>query len=319
MSGVALCVESTAVAYADRAAVLDGDCLHDYATLWEAVGLFAAELGAAGIEPGQRAAIYIGSGYESLLAMLAVEHLGAVAVPLDIFEPVEQTVRTVLATRVDHLIGHIGDGHLVDELADDPAASGATAVTVADDYTLIRLWRPRPEPASSGSGGFAFCLSGGTAALTVGSAGLAAAAGELRADLAMTAEDVVAVSAPLTSRAAVVAVLAAVQAGACLSLRRYAGSDPALVAGQLGDDEASVLVCTAPGLAELRAVGSHALHTVRVLVLPSAGEAATAAVPTVVTLEPARRHTRLGAPAFRGSRPARSARRSQVCSCVRED
>ncbi|MDO3645523.1 AMP-binding protein [Nocardia mangyaensis] len=318
MSGVALCVESTAVAYADRAAVLDGDCLHDYATLWEAVGLLAADLAAAGVRPGQRAAIYIGSGYESLLVMLAVEHLGAVAVPLDIFEPVEHAVRTVLDTRVDHLIGHIGDGHLVDELADDPATSGATAVTVADDYTLIRLWRPR-QASSTGPGGFAFCLSGATAALTVGSAGLAAAAGELRAELAITAEDVVAVTAPLTTRATVVAVLAAVQAGACLSLRRYPGSDPAQVAEQLGDDEASVLVCTAAGLAELRAAGSHALQTVRILVLPSAGDPAAPAMPPAVLPEPPRSRTRLGANVFRGSRPARSARRSQVCSCRHQD
>lgn len=319
MSGVALCVESTAVAYADRAAVLDGDCLHDYTTLWEAVGLLAADLAAAGVRPGQRASIYIGSGYESLLVMLAVEHLGAVAVPLDIFEPVELTMRTVLATGVDHLVGHIGDGHIVDELAEDPAAAGATAVTVADDFTLIRLWRPWRAPASSGRGGFAFCLSGGTAALTVGSAGLAAAAAELHADLALTAEDVVAVTAPLTSRAAVVAVLAAVQAGACLSLRRYAGGDPALVAEQLGGDEASVLVCTAPGLAELRVFGPHALHDVRVLVLPSAVDPAAPATPTVVTPESPRCRTRLGATAFRGSRPARTVRRSQACTCPRHD
>lgn len=317
MSGVALCVESTAVAHADRAAVLDGDCLHDYATLSEAVGLFAAELGAAGIRPGQRAGIYIGSGYESLLAMLAVEHLGAIAVPLDIFEPAEHTLRTVRATRVDHLIGHIGDGHLVDELADDPATSGAIAVTVADDYTLIRLWHPRADPAPGGPGGFAFCLSGGAAALTVGSAGLAAAAAELRADLAMTAEDVVAVTAPLTTRAAVTTVLAAVQAGACLSLRRYAGSDPILVADQLAEDEASVLVCTPETLAELRTTGPRTLHGVRVLALPTPGDPAAPTHPTVVTPEPTRcRPTPIG---IRGSRPARSHRTSPTCSCTRPD
>ncbi|MFC6011279.1 AMP-binding protein [Nocardia lasii] len=308
ISDVSWSVESTASVFADRVAVLDGDCLHDYATLWEAVGLFAAELDAAGVRAGQRVAVYIGSGYESLLTLLAVEHLGAVAVPLDIFGPVEHAVRTLHATGADHLIGHVGDGDLVEELAEDPVATGASVVTVADDYTLIRLWRSQRVAPSHREGGFAFCLPGSAGAMTVGSTTLAAAAGELCADLPITAEDVVAVTAPLTERAAITAVLAAVRAGACLSLRRYSGVDPVLVAEQLGEDDATVLACSSEALCALRAAGLGVPSAVRVLALSP--EAPTPAVPVA---EAPLCRPRGGSDAAR-SRPARSGRRASACA-----
>lgn len=263
---VAHAMEAATASFADRVAVLDGDCMHDYASLWEAVQLFAAELGEAGVLPGQRAAVYIGSGFEALLAMLSIEYLGATATPLDIYDPPEDTERALAQTGADHIVGHIGDGHLVEDLAGEIGATGASVLAVAGDFTLVRRWRAGARPG--GRGGFVFGLSGGVGAMTVGGAALAAAAEEFGAEAAIAADDVVAVSGPLTGRAVVTTVLATLLRGACLSLRGHGGPTAARVARQLGEDAVSILVCSGADLIELRAAGLRAPRRLRVLTLP---------------------------------------------------
>ncbi|WP_228789652.1 AMP-binding protein [Nocardia puris] len=262
---VAHAMEAATASFADRLAVVDGDCMHDYASLWEAVQLFAAELAEAGVFPGQRAAVYVGSGFEALLALLSVEYLGATAMPLDIYDSPEDTERALAQAGADHIIGHIGDGHLVEELVGDISATGVSVLAVAGDYTLVRRRRASARPG--GRGGFVFGLSGGVGAITVDGAALTAAAEELGAAVSITADDVVAVSGTLTGRAVVTVVLAALSRGACLSLRGHRGPVAARVDRQLREDAVSVLVCSLADLVELRAAGVRA-PGLRVLALP---------------------------------------------------
>ncbi|WP_433654666.1 AMP-binding protein [Nocardia sp. CA-128927] len=262
---VASAVATAADAFADRAAISDGDCLHDYASVWEAMECFGAGLTEARVRPGTRVGIYVGSGYEALLAMLAVEQIGAVAAPLDICDPPELTRRKIAEIGIGHLIGHRRDEHILTEVVDEIDALGPTMVSVAGDYTLARLASGRTEP--DGRDGFAFCLPDGAGALEVGSSVLTAAALEMRDDIDATVSDVVAVTEPLTTRVVLTSVLATLLAGACLSVRRCGGANPAWIAEQLHSDEASILLCSNDRLMALRGAGVRTTGPLRVLEL----------------------------------------------------
>ncbi|WP_345496296.1 AMP-binding protein [Nocardia callitridis] len=270
-------VETAVTSFADRIAVIDGDCMHDYASLGEAIALFAEELAAQGIESGSRVAIYIGCGYESLLAVLAVERVGAVAVPLDILDAPETSVRALDATRADFLLGHRRDEHIAEDLAESYDPRDLEMTSVAEEYTLVRLPDARRGASWGVRGGFAFCLLDGTGSLAVESTALAAAAVEMGTELGTCAEDVVAVTLPLTTRSVLTSTIATLLSGACLSMRGYPHPSAAGIAAQIAADEVSILVCSDHGLAGLE--GRHAMNSptaepLRVLTLshPTAGQ-----------------------------------------------
>ncbi|WP_069161471.1 AMP-binding protein [Nocardia altamirensis] len=262
---VASAVVAAAATFPDRAAISDGDCLHDYASLSDAVEYFAADLVEAGVQPGARVGIYVGSGYEALLAVLAVEQIAAVAAPLDISEAPEFTRRQIADIGIDHLIGHREHEHLVVDVADEMDTFGPTMTSIAGDYTLARSGRGPLAPGSSG--GAVFGLQNGAGLLEVGSEALMSAAHEMRADIGTTPDDVVAVTEPLTTRVVLTSCLATLLAGACLSVRRHGGANPVRVAEQLDCDEASILLCSNDRLTALRSAGVRAHGSLRVLEL----------------------------------------------------
>ncbi|WP_025349817.1 AMP-binding protein [Nocardia nova] len=255
---------SAAISFADRAAISDGECLHDYASLWEAVQFFAADLSDARIRPGARIAIYAGAGYEALPAILAVEQIGAVAVLLDNSDTPEVTRYKLADAGADYLICHFGDDHIAVEAVDEIDATGLTMTTIAGDYTLVRL-RFRATRSRIRGSGFAFCSPDGSGWAEKSSAALMAAVLSMRDDLATTSNDVVAVTEPVTSLVLMTSILATLMSGACLSLRRYGGASPARVDEHLRGDEVSVLLCSDHRLTTLQSAGIRALQYVRLL------------------------------------------------------
>ena len=69
--------------FADRVAVRDGETTLSYAELDQAAGEFGAALVAAGVEPGDRVAIWCGNCVEWTVAALGLFAAGAVLVPVN--------------------------------------------------------------------------------------------------------------------------------------------------------------------------------------------------------------------------------------------
>jgi acyl-CoA synthetase (AMP-forming)/AMP-acid ligase II len=76
-------LEGAAEQFADRTAVRDGDAALTYAELAEAAQQFGAALVAAGVEPGDRVAIWCGNCAEWTVAALGLFAAGAVLVPIN--------------------------------------------------------------------------------------------------------------------------------------------------------------------------------------------------------------------------------------------
>ncbi|MFC9896303.1 AMP-binding protein [Nocardia sp. NPDC127579] len=212
MTWIARAAEGTADAH-DRPAIIALDCLHTYGLLAEAVELFAEELRAAGVGVGDRVAVYIHFGYEALLAVLAVNYLGAVVIPLDIREPTADTERALRSAGARRVLGHSADDHIVEEIA---GPGDRAARSVAGDYTLIEL--SDAGPRSEQPAGFVFCAPGGAACRVVETTVLADSGAALAGQWGLDTGDTVAPGPELGVFEAFAAATATLLAGATLCL-----------------------------------------------------------------------------------------------------
>ncbi|MEV0246186.1 AMP-binding protein [Nocardia sp. NPDC050712] len=210
MTRIAQAVEGIGHSF-DRTAILDEDCLHTYDLLAEGVELLAEELVAAGLRGGDRVAVYIHFGYAGLLAALAVNYAGAVAIPLDIRETCAVTERKLRVAGAHWVLGHVTDDHIVEEIAgrEDPLT-----VSVAEAYTLIGL----PSAAARSGAGFAFCTPEGFACRAVDTEVLADTARTVARQWDIDADDTVALGPDLGEFEAFLAASAALVSGATLCL-----------------------------------------------------------------------------------------------------
>ncbi|MEU8898048.1 AMP-binding protein [Nocardia sp. NPDC048505] len=197
----------------DRAAILDDDCLHTYDLLAEAVELLAGELRAAGVRGGDRVSIYMRFGYPALLAALAVNYAGAVAIPLDIRETCALTERKLRVAGAHWVLGHLGDDHIVEDVAglEDPPM-----VSVAGEYTLLGL--PGPAGRAEAAAGFAFCTPEGSGCRAVDTAVLADTAQAMARQWGIGADDTVALGSELGEFEGFLAATATLVSGATLCL-----------------------------------------------------------------------------------------------------
>ena len=69
--------------FADRIVVEDGNTRLTYAEIFEEARSFGAALAAAGIEPGDRVAIWAPNGARWVIALLGLSQAGAVLVPVN--------------------------------------------------------------------------------------------------------------------------------------------------------------------------------------------------------------------------------------------
>ncbi|WP_194814375.1 AMP-binding protein [Nocardia sp. XZ_19_385] len=212
MTRIAQAVEGIGNSF-DRIAVLDDGCAHTYDLLAEAVEVLAAELLAAGVRPGERVAVYIRFGYRSLLAALAVNYAGAVAIPLDIRETCTLTERKLRVADAHWALGHVADNHIVEDVVgvDDPPMS-----TVAGDYTLVGLANSaaRSEPPA----GFVFCSPEGSLCRVVDAGALTATARTVAGQWGIGADDTVGLGLELGAFETFLAAVATLISGATLSL-----------------------------------------------------------------------------------------------------
>ncbi|MEV6276099.1 AMP-binding protein [Nocardia sp. NPDC051832] len=214
MTRIAQAVEGIGDSF-DRVAILDDDCAHTYDLLAEAVELLADELRAAGVRPGERVAVYIHFGHAALLAALAVNYAGAVAIPLDTRETCARTERKLRIAGAHWVLGHTGDDHIVEDVVglDDPPMTA-----VAGDYTLVGLPGPTARPGATA--GFAFCTPEGSRCRVVDAAVLTATAQTVAGQWGIGADDTVALGPELGEFEAFLAAAATLVSGATLSLTR---------------------------------------------------------------------------------------------------
>ncbi len=76
-------VEAAAAAYGDREAIVDGDTRLRFAELAGHIDGFARAVVAAGVEPGDRVAIWAPNGWRWIVAALGAVRAGAVLIPLN--------------------------------------------------------------------------------------------------------------------------------------------------------------------------------------------------------------------------------------------
>ncbi|GAA1033706.1 3-((3aS,4S,7aS)-7a-methyl-1,5-dioxo-octahydro-1H- inden-4-yl)propanoate--CoA ligase FadD3 [Virgisporangium ochraceum] len=76
-------VEAAAAAYGDREAIVDGDTRIRFAELAGHIDGFARAVVAAGVEPGDRVAVWAPNGWRWIVAALGAVRAGAVLVPLN--------------------------------------------------------------------------------------------------------------------------------------------------------------------------------------------------------------------------------------------
>ncbi|GAB2635369.1 hypothetical protein GCM10027088_08380 [Nocardia goodfellowii] len=201
----------------DRPGVAGEPCLHTYDLLAEAVDLLAAELRAAGVRSGDRVAVYIHFGYPALLAALAVDYAGAVAVPLDIREECARTEQKLRVAGAHWVLGHTGDGHIVEDVV---GVDDSPMTTVAEDYTLVAM--PSPAACSEPAAGFAFCTPDGSRCHVVDAAVLTDTARTVARQWNISADDTVALDTELGEFEAFLAATATLISGATLCLTRRA-------------------------------------------------------------------------------------------------
>ncbi|MEU6020725.1 amino acid adenylation domain-containing protein [Micromonospora sp. NPDC047134] len=82
-SGLAQLLTASAARWPDRPALTDGARTLSYAELDQAVTVAAAQLTRAGVAPGDRVGLSLGRGAEELIALAALQRLGACFVPAD--------------------------------------------------------------------------------------------------------------------------------------------------------------------------------------------------------------------------------------------
>lgn len=112
----------------DAAAIVAPDGAMDGAALADRVARIAGGLVGAGVEPGDVVALRLPRSADTIAALLAVWHAGAVVSPIDAELPQERVV-SMLRTARARLLVHAG--------ADDVSAAAAADAGIADDRVVL--------------------------------------------------------------------------------------------------------------------------------------------------------------------------------------
>lgn len=128
-----------------RIALVDGERTLTYATLAERARRFADALAAAGVEPGDRVAVFLDKTAEAVVAVYATWMAGAVMVPVG---------ESLKARQLDHIVRHSGSRVLVTArqklLRLDPLpVVDATVVLAEADDSREDSHEPMSAPASA--------------------------------------------------------------------------------------------------------------------------------------------------------------------------
>jgi acyl-coenzyme A synthetase/AMP-(fatty) acid ligase len=200
----------------DNAAIVGEDYFSDYYCLNDSIDFFVDALADAGVAPRDLVAVYIRSGYEYLVTVLALARLGATPVLLDVLDNPRQTKKMIEDSGARSVITHDADAYLLEDVLTE-CDSEARTLPGTPDFTLVRC---RNSPANQGDAGFVFFATGSRERAHVTDEALLAGAREMVERFALSEHDVVASTDSMASRKSVTVILAAILAGAALSLNR---------------------------------------------------------------------------------------------------
>jgi acyl-CoA synthetase (AMP-forming)/AMP-acid ligase II len=97
-------LETSARAWPDRVAIVDGPTRLTYAELWKSVLSAAGGLAGLGVQEGDHVALYMAESWRHIAIIYAVMHLGAVAVPLNLAWEADEIEHALTTADVDWLI-----------------------------------------------------------------------------------------------------------------------------------------------------------------------------------------------------------------------
>lgn len=200
----------------ETAAVLGDRFFVDYASLDDGVDFLAEAIKVAGVSPLDRVGVYIRSGYEFLVAVLALSRLGAVPALLDVLGDLEPMRRIPDEAGLNFIITHGADAALAEEMFFDDEEPGA--VPGAPDFALVA--REAAAVDKLDDPGIIFFTPRNGDPVFVSHAAILENMQEIVGRLGLSARDVVAITESLNSQGSIVLGFSAFLVGGGLSLGR---------------------------------------------------------------------------------------------------
>ncbi|MFF9602309.1 AMP-binding protein [Streptomyces sp. NPDC014684] len=228
--------KETAEKNPEKSAVLSDSLFVDYSSLDDGVDFLAEAVADAGVSAGDRVGVYIRSGYEFLITVLALSRLGAVPALLDILDDPAVSGRITAEAELASVITHGPDAALAAEVFTGEEEPGA--VPGAPDFALVL--REPSAAAETGDAGIIFFESEDRKPVFVPDETILAHMEDIAESLDLSARDIVAVTEPMITRESISLGFSAFLAGGGLSFgriphltdstrTRVAGSSPVTV------------------------------------------------------------------------------------------
>ncbi|WP_020630042.1 AMP-binding protein [Amycolatopsis alba] len=201
----------------DHPAIVGDGYFSDYYCLNDSVDFFVDALAAAGVAPRDLVAVYIRSGYEYLVTVLALARLDATPVLLDVLDNPLQTKKMIEDSGAGYVVTHDADAYLLEDVLNECDCESRT-VPGAPDFTLVHCLRDSGEKAAC-AGVVFFVDETGDCAFVPHEA-IVAGALEMAERFDLSEDDVVASTDSMASRKSITVIVASFLTGAGLSLNR---------------------------------------------------------------------------------------------------
>ncbi|MFI1167701.1 AMP-binding protein [Streptomyces sp. NPDC020801] len=209
-------IRETAERSPETAAVLGDGFFVDYASLDDGADFLAEAIEAVGVSPLDRVGVYIRSGYEFLVTVLALSRLGAIPAFLDVLDDPESMRRIPDEAGLHYIITHGADAALAEEVFSDDEEPGA--VPGAPDFALVAR-----EPAAAGEPddpGIIFFTPRNRKPVFVSHVVMLESVQEIADGLGLSARDIVAITESMTTQESIALGFSAFLVGGSLSLGR---------------------------------------------------------------------------------------------------
>ncbi|MGW8765230.1 AMP-binding protein [Streptomyces sp. NPDC055815] len=209
-------VRETAERSPETIAVLGDGFLIDYASLNDGADYLAEAIESAGVSPLDRVGVYIRSGYEFLVTVLALARVGAIPALLDVLDDPESMRGIPTEAGLHFIITHGADAALVEEVFSDDEEPGA--VPEAPDFALIT--RAPAESTEIDEPGIIFFTAHDREPVFVSHAEMLENVREIAGEVNMSARDTVAITKSMASQESITVGFSAFLVGGSLSLGR---------------------------------------------------------------------------------------------------
>ncbi|SEC31418.1 class I adenylate-forming enzyme family protein [Streptomyces sp. TLI_105] len=209
-------VRETAERSPETAAVLGDGFLIDYASLDDGADYLAEAIESMGVSPLDRVGVYIRSGYEFLVTVLALSRVGAIPALLDVLDDPGSMRRIPTEAGLRFIITHGADAALVEEVFSDDEEPGA--VPGAPDFALIA--REPAQSTETDEPGIIFFTARDREPVFVSHAAMLENVREIAGGVSLSARDTVAITESMASQESIAVGFSAFLVGGSLSLGR---------------------------------------------------------------------------------------------------